>query len=69
MTAAGLQQMSAADELRLMEALWVDLSRGEVDSPEWHGEILKERVRLTKEGREEFVDWEAAQRKLREELS
>ena len=69
-TAIDLQQMSTPDKLRLMEALWQDLSASdtEVVSPEWHGEILAERDRLIESGEESFIEWEVAKKKLREEL-
>ena len=41
-----LDQMSNAEKLRAMEALWADLSRNEkeLESPLWHGQgILQER--------------------------
>jgi hypothetical protein len=65
-----LQQMTTSEKLRLMEALWQDLSSKdtEVISPEWHGEVLAERDRLIRSGEESFVDWEIAKKELREEL-
>lgn len=69
-TTIDLQEMTTPDKLRLMEALWQSLSTtaSEVTSPEWHGEILAERDRLTASGDEVFIDWEIAKRQLREEL-
>jgi hypothetical protein len=65
-----LQEMTTPDKLRLMEALWQNLSitASEVTSPEWHGEILAERDRLTASGEEAFIDWEIAKKQLRQEL-
>lgn len=65
-----LQQMTIPDKLRLMEALWKDLSAAEanITSPEWHGEVLAERDRLIESGAEAFLDWEVAKKKLRDEL-
>jgi hypothetical protein len=65
-----LEQMTIPDKLRLMEALWKDLSRADVNikSPEWHGDVLAERDRLIESGEESFLDWEVAKKKLREEL-
>ena len=65
-----LQEMTTPDKLRLMEALWQNLSTtaSEVPSPEWHREILVERDRLTASGDETFIDWEIAKKQLREEL-
>lgn len=69
-TTIDLQEMTTPDKLRLMEALWQNLSASpsEVASPEWHGEILSERERLTDSGEEVFIDWETAKKQLREEL-
>jgi hypothetical protein len=70
MTTTDLQEMTTPDKLRLMEALWQDLSRAdsEVDSPEWHRQVLAERDRLTDSGKEAFIDWDTAKKQLREEL-
>ena len=66
----GLQEMTTSDKMRLMEALWKNLSTtaSEVASPEWHGEVLAERDRLIDCGEETFIDWETAKKQLREEL-
>ena len=65
-----LQQMTKADKLRLMEALWKDLSREDADvsSPDWHREVLAERDRVIESGEESFIDWDTAKDKLRREL-
>lgn len=69
-TTIDLQEMTTPDKLRLMEALWQNLSitDSKVASPQWHGEVLAERDRLTDSGEEEFIDWEIAKKQLREEL-
>ena len=70
-TTIDLQEMTTPDKLRLMEALWQNLStssNSEVPSPEWHGEILAERDRLINSGGETFIDWDTAKKQLREEL-
>ena len=65
-----LPKLTVEEKLRLMEEIWQDLSRVEskVPSPEWHGDVLRERVRKIASGEESFVDWETAKKKLREEL-
>lgn len=65
-----LKKMSTQDKMRLMEALWQDVSTKdtEIDSPEWHDDILAERDRLINSGEESFIDWEVAKKSLREEL-
>jgi hypothetical protein len=65
-----LDQMTTAEKLRAMEALWADLSRNpdNVPSPAWHEQILKEREDRVKSGQEKFVDWETAKQDLRDRL-
>jgi hypothetical protein len=63
-----LAKMTTAEKLRLMETLWRDLSRDEeqFESPGWHGEVLRDRARRVKQGKESFMDWETAKRQLRD---
>jgi hypothetical protein len=65
-----LAQMTLADKLLAMEALWEDLSRkpGELPSPAWHREVLHERKRLVELGQLKFQDWDTAIAELRGEL-
>ena len=65
-----LDRMSLGEKLRLMEALWADLSRNgdEFESPAWHEVVLKERQAKIKSGKESFLDWEAAKNQLRAKL-
>ncbi len=62
-----LEKMSREEKLRIMEELWADLSRDEsqVESPAWHGDVLRERAEAVKSGKEVFEDWEEAKRLLR----
>lgn len=65
-----LDQMTTAEKLRAMEALWADLTRqaDNYESPAWHGEVLRERDQLIAEDREPSTDWETAKRNLRDRL-
>ncbi len=47
-----LEGMAVSDKLALMERLWDDLSRcpENVPSPEWHGDVLAERIAAVREG-------------------
>jgi hypothetical protein len=67
-TVLPLEQMTREEKLRIMEELWADLSRDEsqVESPAWHGDVLSERVKAVKSGKEVFLDWEETKKKLRE---
>ena len=54
-----LHEMTVAEKLRAMEAIWDDLchrSEG-IPSPAWHGDVLAERKRLVAEGQASFGDW------------
>ena len=67
-TTLPLDQMTREEKLRVMEELWADLSRDEAqfESPAWHGDVLRERVEAAKSGKEAFMDWETAKKKLRD---
>ena len=66
-----LDQMSVADKLQIMEAIWDDLSRHAQDQaiPEWHQEVLAEREKKLAEGTEQVLDWETAKKQLRREIN
>jgi hypothetical protein len=66
-----LDKMTVAEKLRAMEAIWENLSRDEsqIDSPEWHGDVLRERDAKIKSGGEKFVDWETAKKQLLKKLA
>ena len=63
-----LDKMSLAEKLRLMEALWDDLSRRATDvaSPEWHGQVLADRQARVDRGEAHFTDWDEAKRRIRD---
>ena len=56
-----------SEKLRLMEALWTDLSLVEegLDSPGWHGAALRETDARVSAGEEQQMDWDEAKRFLR----
>ena len=62
-----LEKMTIAEKLRVMESLWRDLTRDEeqLKSPEWHGDVLRERAARVEQGKESFMDWETAKAQLR----
>jgi len=67
MTAIDLKQLSREEKLKVMHALWEDLARDEqnVESPEWHGEALRETEERVRSGAEGIHDWEQAKAELR----
>ena len=66
-----LDQMTIAEKLRALEAIWADLSRHEekIESPAWHEQVLKDRDERVASGKESFVNWEAAKSELRRRCS
>ena len=68
MSVLEFQQMPQAEKLRLMEALWMDLSREEqgLESPAWHATELTATAQRLADGQEEVMDWERAKAALRQ---
>jgi hypothetical protein len=68
MTIEAVQQLPRSEKLKLMEALWEDLSRpaGEFQSPTWHAEELAATEQRLAEGQERILDWEPAKQELRD---
>ncbi len=62
-----IKQLSYLDKLRVMEALWKDLSSDEekYDSPVWHASALDETEKRMNAGIEKVVDWDTAKKNLR----
>ena len=58
MSALEIQQLPRQEKLRLMEALWADLSRdeAEVESPAWHADALRETAERVARCEEKVLD-------------
>ena len=65
-----LAEMTTAEKLDVMEALWTDLSReeGNLPSPDWHRDVLDQREARRQSGEEAPIEWEAAKRELRSRI-
>ena len=65
-----LDRMTAAEKLQLIEEIWDDLARvpESVPSPDWHGEVLRERERRVAEGKTRFLDIPEAKQCVRDLL-
>lgn len=63
------ETLSRADKIKLMEALWADLSdpAHELASPDWHAEALDTAQQAHAAGQAQFIDWAQAKRQLRGE--
>jgi hypothetical protein len=68
MSVIEIQKMPRQEKLRLMEALWADLSRNdeELESPAWHGDALRETSSRVARGEEKILDWEQAKTDLQQ---
>ena len=67
MSTLDIQQMPRREKLKLMEALWADLSReeAELESPGWHADALHETAERVARGQDQSLNWEQAKAKLR----
>jgi hypothetical protein len=65
-----LAGMTTDEKLRLLPAVWQDLSLNpeSVPAPAWHGEILEERDRRLQDGRSRLSDWSEAKKRIREQI-
>jgi len=54
------KKMSMIERLQAMEALWDSLldEESEIESPEWHQDILEERKKKIENGKAEFISLE-----------
>lgn len=70
MVSLPLNQMSRAEKVMAMEALWEDLSKDDqsFQSPAWHGDALAATEKRVASGQEKFVDWETAKKELRKQF-
>jgi putative addiction module component (TIGR02574 family) len=66
MSIAEVKQLPLAEKLQIMEAIWEDLrARAEqVPVPQWHRDLLDERRKAVKDGREELLDWDSVKNAL-----
>lgn len=55
-----VEKMSVSERIQAMEVLWESLIRhnAEIDSPQWHYDILDQRERKIDSGEAEFISLE-----------
>ncbi len=60
MNTIDIKKMKIADRLQAMEALWDSLldEESEIESPEWHRDILEDRKTKIKSGKAGFISLE-----------
>ena len=61
-----LDQMTVAQKVQLLEAVWDNLCRetGDVRSPEWYLAVLEERTRRLETGQARVTSWADAKARL-----
>ena len=62
-----IAHLSRKEKLRIMEAIWEDLStdQEQVESPDWHRHALEDTERRVSLGQDKIVDWSEAKNELR----
>jgi putative addiction module component (TIGR02574 family) len=67
MSLAEIMQMTVAERMELMEKIWesLRLDEEELPIPDWHREILSERLKRMEEGMVETFSIEEVRRKLK----
>lgn len=57
MNTLDIKKMTTTERLQAMEALWNSLidEESEIESPQWHQDILEERKRKIENGKAEFI--------------
>ena len=66
-----LEKMTIEEKMQAMEMLWDDFCKKQPDfqSPSWHKDILIEREKRIKEGKDKFIDWKIAKKEIMESIS
>lgn len=65
-TADDVERMDLEERLRVMELLWASLSRtpDDVPSPDWHGEVVADRLAKVERGEASFLSLAEAKARL-----
>ena len=65
-----IDDMTAAQQIELMEALWKNMSEKDVNgsAPDWHRKYLEDRERAIAEGEDSFISLDVFEDDLRNDL-
>ena len=65
-----IKDLSREEKLRIMEAIWADLTSEEelFESPEWHAKALRETEQRLSSGQEKILNWQTAKKELRKQF-
>lgn len=63
-----IRQIPPPQKLALFETLWTELSSEpeQIEIPQWHKDILDERLKAAERGGVEVIDWETAKDQIRD---
>jgi putative addiction module component (TIGR02574 family) len=66
-----IAELSFTQKLDLMEMLWADMAANEknMESPDWHDAILKDRSVALDAGKITVSDWETAKERIKKNVS
>lgn len=65
MNAVALTSMTLEEKLATMEQIWDDLGQHQnVQSPDWHGNVLQIREENRLAGQEQPMDWQEAKKTI-----
>jgi putative addiction module component (TIGR02574 family) len=66
-----LARLTFSQKLDLMETLWADLARDDMklESPAWHGAVLKERGEAYAADKRTASDWGEAKKRIKKKVS
>jgi hypothetical protein len=69
-TAWSLEKMSIEEKIQTMENIWDDLCKKAdgILSPQWHEKVLQEREAGINDGKEVFINWNDAKKKIEDSL-
>ncbi len=69
-TIPDIDEMTAAQKIELMEALWKNMSERNVnsESPDWHRQYLADREKALASGEDAFISLDEFESDLRNEL-
>jgi len=67
MVTADIADLPVAEKLKLMETLWDSLckSASGIESPDWHRDVLAERMRRIDGGADSVSSWQEAKERIR----
>lgn len=66
-----IERLTVAEKIQMMESLWDSLCAQpeNIQSPDWHSDVLKDREDRLANGSDSFVNWDVAKKHIRDELS